>query len=80
MIGYSAEEVPIPASRVMFLELEILGSLGCPTSEYPALLELVRAGRIRLEPLVTAREPLDRIAEGFERLRRGEGLRTVVVP
>jgi len=80
VIGFTASDVPIPGSRVMFHELEILGSLGCPTSEYPALLALVRSGRIRLAPLVTARVPLEQIGEGFDRARRGEGLRTVVIP
>ncbi|HET6202972.1 MAG TPA: zinc-binding dehydrogenase [Planctomycetota bacterium] len=80
VIGFTAAEVPVPAGRVMFHELEIVGSLGCPTSEVPPLLGLVRTGKVRLAPLVTARLPLERIREGFDRARRGEGLRTVVIP
>ncbi len=79
VVGYCAEEVALPAQRLMFHELEVIGSLGCPTSEYAPLLELVRAGRVRILPLVSAKVPLDRIEAGFERMRRGEGLRTLVV-
>lgn len=80
VIGYSAEEVPLPVSRLMFHELEIVGSLGCRPAEYPELIDLVRRGRIRIEPLVTAKLPLERIGEAFDALREGRGFRSVVVP
>jgi S-(hydroxymethyl)glutathione dehydrogenase/alcohol dehydrogenase len=40
----------------------------------------VASGRIDLEPIVSGTFPLDRINEGFDRLRRGEGVRWVVTP
>jgi 2-desacetyl-2-hydroxyethyl bacteriochlorophyllide A dehydrogenase len=80
LVGYCPEEVALPVSRLTFHEIEVVGSLGCPTKEYLPLLGLITAGRIRIRPLVTAQVPLERIEEGFEKLRRGEGLRTVVVP
>jgi Zn-dependent alcohol dehydrogenase len=57
-----------------------VGSLGCPPIEYPRLVELVRRGVIRLDGMVTARLPLERIGEAFDLLRRGEGLRSIVIP
>lgn len=79
-VGYCAEDVPLPVAKLMYYEIEMLGSLGCPTVEYAPLLDLIRRGRIRLDEMVTARMPLEEINHAFDLLRRGEGLRTIVVP
>ncbi|MBI2956172.1 MAG: zinc-binding dehydrogenase [Acidobacteria bacterium] len=80
VVGYCAEPVTLAFSKTMFFELEIVGSLGCRPGDYPELIELVRSGRVQLEPLVTGRYPLEEIFQGFEALRRGEGLRGIVLP
>jgi 6-hydroxycyclohex-1-ene-1-carbonyl-CoA dehydrogenase len=80
LVGYATESLPIPASKVMFLECEIRGSLGCRPVDYPALVELVRLERVKLEPLVTGRFSLERVNEALDRLRRGEGFRSLIVP
>ena len=64
----------------MYREMEIVGSLGCRAVDYPRVLELARQGRIKVAELVTAKFPLDRINEAFDVLRRGEGVRSVIVP
>jgi 6-hydroxycyclohex-1-ene-1-carbonyl-CoA dehydrogenase len=80
VIGFSPEAVPINAAKLMFYELELVGSLGCGGGLYPEIVALVASGRIDLEPIVSGTFPLDRINEGFDRLRRGEGVRWVVAP
>lgn len=80
VIGYSAEDVTLSAARLMYYELEVVGSLGCGGGEYPEIMGLVAAGRIRLEPIVSGTVPLDRINDGLDRLRAGEGARWVVTP
>jgi 6-hydroxycyclohex-1-ene-1-carbonyl-CoA dehydrogenase len=80
VVGYCAEDVPLPMSRLMYHELEVIGSLGCPGVEYPRMLDLVERGRIRLDVMVTGRFALEDINDAFDRLRRGEGLRSIVVP
>jgi len=80
VVGYSAEKAALPASRIMFFELELVGSLGCRPSDYPRIVELVRSKKVQLDPVVTARLPLAEIQQGFELLRRGDGLRTIVLP
>ncbi|MDQ1604680.1 MAG: hypothetical protein QOE01_2525 [Actinomycetota bacterium] len=52
-------EPPVPMSRVIFHELEILGSHGMAAHGYPELLALVAAGRLRPDLLVTRRIGLD---------------------
>jgi 6-hydroxycyclohex-1-ene-1-carbonyl-CoA dehydrogenase len=80
VIGYSAEPVNVSAARLMFFELELVGSLGCGGGDYPAIMGLVEAGHIKLDPIVSGTIPLDEINDGFDRLRRGEGVRWVVTP
>lgn len=80
LVGYSPEAMSLPAGRVMFRELEIVGSLGCRSVDYPRVVELVRQGRLRLAELVTHRFPLEEIDRALDVLRRGEAIRSVVVP
>ncbi len=79
VVGYSDHEVAFTAGRIMYREMEIRGSLGCRSVDYPRVIELVRSGRVQLEPLVTARFPLAEINAGLDTLRQGKGIRSVVV-
>ena len=80
VVGYSAEPVTLSAARLMYYELEVVGSLGCGAGEYPEIIGLVRDGKLRLEPIVSGTVPLADINEGLDRLRHGEGVRWVVTP
>lgn len=80
VIGYSAQEVALSAAKLMYFELEVVGSLGCGAGEYPEILGLVKAGRLKLDPIVSGTIPLAGINDGLDRLRRGEGVRWVIVP
>ncbi len=71
MVGYSAEDVALPAARIMFREMEVLGSLGCRPVDYHRIVRLVADGRLALEPLITHRYPLDEINRAFDDLREG---------
>lgn len=80
VVGYSSSTMPLPLNRLMFFEYEITGSLGCRPVDYPRVVEMVRRGLVRLEPVITGSVPLDRVNEAAEDLRRGTGFRTLVVP
>ena len=80
LVGYSRGPAELPARKVMFLEYTVIGSLGCRPADYGRVVELVRTGRVRIEPVVTGRLPLERIGEAADRLRQGDGFRTIVVP
>jgi 6-hydroxycyclohex-1-ene-1-carbonyl-CoA dehydrogenase len=79
VVGYSDHEVTLGAGRIMYREMEIRGSLGCRPVDYPRVIELVRAGRVQVESLVTGRFPLEGINAGLDTLRAGRGIRSVVV-
>lgn len=52
---------------------------GSPAVELPELVRLVGAGRLELGDVASHFIALDEVEEAFERLRRGEGVRSVVV-
>lgn len=80
VVGYSRDPMPLNVARLMFYELEVMGSLGCGAGLYPEIVAQVASGRIRLEPIVSGTFPLERINEGLDHLRRGDGVRWVVTP
>ncbi len=51
-----------------------------PGLDVPRIVDLYRAGRIRLDELVTATYPLDQVDRALDEARAGRGLRTVIVP
>jgi S-(hydroxymethyl)glutathione dehydrogenase/alcohol dehydrogenase len=57
----------------------IFGSIN-PRSEVPNLLELYRAGRLKLDELVTHRFRLDELNDGYDELLKGNVLRGVMIP
>lgn len=80
LVGYSPDAMSLNSGRVMFRELEVIGSLGCRPVDYPRVIELVRQGRVRMSDLVTHRFSLDDIGDAFAALRDGTAMRSVVVP
>jgi D-arabinose 1-dehydrogenase-like Zn-dependent alcohol dehydrogenase len=69
----------VPMERVVALELEVLGSHGMAAHAFPALLELVTAGRLRPDLLVTREVGLDDAAAALADVGRLPGI-TVVTP
>ena len=80
MVGYSPKPMKLNSGRVMFREMEVVGSLGCRSADYPRVIEMVRRGKLRVADLVTARYALEDINEAMEGLRAGKGLRAIVTP
>lgn len=80
VIGYATEPVPLSAAKLMYYELEVVGSLGCGAGLYPEIVDLVRTGVLKLDPIVSGTLPLEEIHTAFDRLRNGEGVRWVVTP
>jgi S-(hydroxymethyl)glutathione dehydrogenase/alcohol dehydrogenase len=50
-----------------------------PHADLPALVDMYVAGRLKLDQLVTAKFPLEKINEAIADAKRGEGLRTVIL-
>ncbi len=80
VVGFASKPMQLNTGKVMYREMEIIGSLGCRAVDYPRVIELARQGKIKVKKLVTARFSLDDINEGLDVLRAGTGIRSVVVP
>lgn len=81
VVGFTPENLPINAGRLMFREISVHGALGCPKSEYIQIFELLMRGKISLEPLISHRYSLDEINTAFEKLKNGEILgRAIIIP
>ena len=80
VVGYTHEAINIVAGKIMFKELEIIGSLGCPPGEYVPLIRMVEMGKIDVTRLVTHRFGLDEIQDAFDVMKEGASLRSIVIP
>jgi len=81
--------LPAPGSTASFQmnqfvrgEQRIMGSfMGStrPSVGVPRLIDLYQHGRLKLDELITARYPLERINEAIEAVEKGQALRNVIV-
>jgi S-(hydroxymethyl)glutathione dehydrogenase/alcohol dehydrogenase len=74
-------EVSLPAIEFLS-EKSIIGSYygsADPAQSFPGLVELVRSGRLELADMVSHLIDLEDVPEALERLRRGEGDRSVII-
>jgi alcohol dehydrogenase len=70
---------PVPMSRAIALELEILGSHGMAAHTYPPMLELVRSGALRPDLLVTSTIPLSASPEALAAMGTAPGNGVTVI-
>jgi Zn-dependent alcohol dehydrogenase len=80
VVGYTSEAISIVAGKIMFKELEIVGSLGCRPLDYAPLIRLVEQGKIDVKRQVTHRFSLDNINDAFAVMKEGVSLRSIVIP
>jgi S-(hydroxymethyl)glutathione dehydrogenase / alcohol dehydrogenase len=83
VVGLAPRGVEVSLPAIEFLsEKSIVGSYygtGDPVAALPGLVELVRTGRLALADMVSHLIDLDGVAGAMDRLRRGEGDRSVIV-
>jgi S-(hydroxymethyl)glutathione dehydrogenase/alcohol dehydrogenase len=80
-VAPTGAEVSFNASSIMLDEKTIRGSLygSCrPKLDAPRMLSLYRAGRLKLDELISRQYPLDQINEAFAALGRGEVARSII--
>jgi alcohol dehydrogenase len=70
---------PVPMARAIALELELLGSHGMAAHGYPPMLELVRAGVLRPDLLVTSTIRLDEAPSALAAMGTAAGAGVTVV-
>ena len=80
VVGYTHEAISIVAGKIMFKEIEIVGSLGCRPLDYVPLIRMVEQGKIDVKRIVTHRFSLDDLGKAFEVMKEGLSIRSIVIP
>jgi len=80
IVGYTNKPVSLSAAKIMFREIEVLGSLGCRCVDYPRIIQMCADGLIKVEKIVTHRFDLEDLADAFAVMKSGESLRSIVIP
>lgn len=65
LAGVFEKEVPVNLGLVQDRELELVGTLMYKDDDFPTALELVRNGKVKVEPLITHRFPLSQAAQAY---------------
>ena len=81
IVGNLAPTIDLPLQSVVTRELNIFGT--CASSgEYPACVDLLASGRIKVEDMITAKASLEDGHEWFRRLYEGEpnAMKVVLCP
>jgi L-iditol 2-dehydrogenase len=71
---------PLDMNQLHYKELAILGAYGATRRQYRITMDYLHRRRDQLAAVVTHRFPLERIAEAFETIRSGAGLKMVIQP
>ncbi|HUU83328.1 MAG TPA: zinc-binding dehydrogenase [Phycisphaerae bacterium] len=80
VVGYTHEAISIVAGKIMFKEIEVVGSLGCRPLDYGPLIRMVEQGKIDVKRQVTHRFGLEDIGKAFAAMKEGLSLRSIVIP
>lgn len=78
IIGFTPDKVEVRLSNLMAFDATVQGNWGCLPEHYPAALDLVLQGKVKLEPFVEQRS-LDSINETFEDLHEHRVWRRIVL-
>jgi 6-hydroxycyclohex-1-ene-1-carbonyl-CoA dehydrogenase len=80
VVGFTMDKVEVRLSNLMAFHARALGNWGCPPDLYPAALDLVLQGRVKVGPFVE-QHPLADINKVFTAVHHGElQRRAVLVP
>jgi 6-hydroxycyclohex-1-ene-1-carbonyl-CoA dehydrogenase len=64
VVGFTMDKIEVRLSNLMAFDARALGNWGCPPERYPAALELVLEGKVRVKPFVET-HPLADINQVF---------------
>ncbi len=79
LVGNLAQQVELPLQAVVTRQISLNGTCGS-CGEYPACIDAMAAGKVLVEPMITAKAPLEEGPSWFERLYGHEpGLMKVVL-
>jgi NDMA-dependent alcohol dehydrogenase len=80
--GPAVKNINIPSFELTLFEKRIQGALfggGNPFDDIPLMLELYRAGHLKLDELITTRYTLDQVNEAYDDLNAGKNIRGLIL-
>lgn len=78
VVGVPAADVTVPLPLVQDQQVRIQGSATYLSEDYREAIEIIAAGEVRVEDLVTATFPLDDVAEAFRASASGSEVKVLV--
>jgi 2-desacetyl-2-hydroxyethyl bacteriochlorophyllide A dehydrogenase len=81
LLGIAGEgaTLELPADRIMFGDMDVIGSCSYPTGTWTRVVRLLDRGVVDFEPLVTHRFPAERFEDAFRLMDAREGVVAKVV-
>lgn len=79
-VGYTSQKSSVATGNIMYKELTILGSYGCPPEDYPKVLSMVLAGRVKLGELVTGEYNLADLEKAVQIQGDPATIRSIIKP
>ena len=78
VVGFTMDKLELRLSNLMAFHARVLGNWGCPPELYPAALDLVLDGKVKIGPFVE-QHPLDQINEIFQAVHDGKLVRRAIL-
>jgi len=72
---YTEKQGELPFYQWYFKELQIINARAAKSEDYPASIDLVQCGQVRLEPLISHTLPLPKLDEALAMLTAGDSSR-----
>jgi L-iditol 2-dehydrogenase len=72
-------KVELDLDLIHYKELRLIGSYDSIVAQYEQALTLIKAGIIKVKPLISHRLPLEEVQAGYEIARRQEGLKVLII-
>jgi len=69
VVGFTMDKIELRLSNLMAFDARAIGNWGCPPEMYPAALDLVLEGKVKVKPFIEPR-PLDDVNAVLEAARR----------
>ena len=82
LAGPEKKTVNISGFMLSLFEKRLQGALfgsSNPFEDIPRILDLYRAGKIKLSELITTRYTLDQVNQGYEDMMAGRNIRGVII-
>lgn len=76
----AGSKVSLDTRRIHYDELTILGTFHFTRAEVRTAFDLLVAGEVQVDPLISGKYPLSQLSTAFDRLMGGDGIKFLITP